>query len=51
MTMHSISPDIPLTLGIIAGSLFVCVLIAAFVITMRNRRIIRKNSEYKNTEH
>lgn len=50
MTMHSISPEIPLILGIIAGSLFACLLIVAFVITMRNRRIIRKNSEKENTD-
>lgn len=45
MILQSISPEIPLTLGIIAGVLFVGVLIAAFIVTMRNRRIIRRNSE------
>ncbi len=45
--MSSISPYIPLVLGIIAGSLFLIIFIIAWVITMRNRRLIRKYSGYK----
>lgn len=48
--MNTISPSIPLVAGIIAGSLFLIMFIGAFVVTMRNRRLIRKYSDYKKSE-
>lgn len=41
--MH-ISASIPLILGTIAGTLFVGVFVAAWYVTFRNRRIIKKHS-------
>lgn len=46
--MTSISPTVPLFLGILAGALFLILFAGALVITMRNRRLIRRHSQYKN---
>lgn len=48
--MNKISPTMPLILGITAGALFLILFIGALVLTMRNRRIIRRNSDYKSIE-
>lgn len=42
--MSEISPNIVLILGAIAFALFVSLFIASWIVTMRNRRIIRRNS-------
>ncbi len=47
--MH-ISATLPLILGTIAGVLFVGVFIAAWIITFRNRRIIRCHATAKPDE-
>ncbi len=44
--MNTISPTIPLILGIAAGALFLILFVGALVVTMRNRRIIRRNSDH-----
>lgn len=44
--MNTISPMIPLILGIVAGALFLILFVGALVVTMRNRRIIRRNSDH-----
>ena len=45
--MNKLPASIPLILGIIAGGLFLILFVVALIVTMRNRRIIRKHSEYK----
>ncbi|MDE6648332.1 MAG: hypothetical protein K2K45_00180 [Muribaculaceae bacterium] len=45
--MNIISPSIPLIAGIIAGSIFIILFIGALVVTMRNRRLIRRYSDYR----
>lgn len=42
--MNEISPDIVLILGAIAFALFVILFVVSWIATMRNRRIIRRNS-------
>lgn len=48
--MNTISPTIPLILGTTVGVLFLILFIGALVVTMRNRRIIRRHSDYKQIE-
>lgn len=48
--MNAIRPIVPLNMGIIAGTLFLILFIGALVVTMRNRRIIRRHSDYKRSE-
>lgn len=48
--MNTISPTIPLILGITVGVLFLILFIGALVVTLRNRRIIRRHSDYKQIE-
>ncbi|MDE6018591.1 MAG: hypothetical protein K2G85_07235 [Muribaculaceae bacterium] len=45
--MNIISPSIPLIVGIISGSIFIILFIGALVVTMRNRRLIRRYSDYR----
>ena len=39
----NISPAIVLTLGAVAGALFVTVFIISWIVTFRNRKIIKDN--------
>lgn len=48
--MNTMSPTIPLILGITVGVLFLILFIGALVVTMRNRRIICSHSDYKQIE-
>lgn len=48
--MNTISPTIPLIPGITVGVLFLILFIGALVVTMRNSRIIRRHSDYKQIE-
>lgn len=47
--MSSISSYIPLVLGIIAGSLFILVLLFSFIFTMRNRKKIQRYAKTRKT--
>ncbi|MDE5811076.1 MAG: hypothetical protein K2G64_06465 [Muribaculaceae bacterium] len=42
--MMSISPAIPLTLGCLAGALFLICFAVALIVTMRNRKIIHRQA-------
>lgn len=44
MTPSVIPPVIPLVMGSIAFTLFVVVFVAAWIVTMRGRRLIRRHS-------
>lgn len=49
--MNEISPLVPLILGAIAFALFLCLFVGAWIVTMRNRRIISRNTRPKDTDN
>lgn len=51
MTPSVIPPVIPLVMGSIAFTLFVVVFVAAWIVTMRGRRLIRRHSVKSGTDN